>query len=44
LSSEIQQEALNSRIAGLTEAADIVLPEEGQFDFSLIQNLELLED
>jgi len=28
----------------LTEAADITLPEEGAFDFSLIQNLELLED
>ncbi|MEN8842021.1 MAG: peptidylprolyl isomerase [Octadecabacter sp.] len=44
LASEIQQEALNTLINGLTEAAEITLPEEGQFDFSLIQNLELLED
>lgn len=44
LASEIQQGTLNSLIEGLTEAAEITLPEEGQFDFSLIQNLELLED
>ncbi|AKS47674.1 peptidyl-prolyl cis-trans isomerase C [Octadecabacter temperatus] len=44
LASEIQQETLNTLITGLTEAAEVTLPEEGQFDFSLIQNLELLED
>lgn len=44
LASEIQQGTLNTLIEGLTEAAEITLPEEGQFDFSLIQNLELLED
>lgn len=44
LSQEIYQERLNALLAGLTEEADITLPEEGAFDFSLIQNLELLED
>ena len=44
LTTEIQQLALNARIAELTEAADVTLPEDGQFDFSLIQNIELLED
>lgn len=44
LRTEIQQTLLNERIEELTEAADITLPEEGQFDYSQIQNLELLED
>ena len=44
LTTEIQQLALNARIEELTAAAEITLPEEGQFDFSLIQNLDLLED
>ncbi|MBU2992267.1 peptidylprolyl isomerase [Octadecabacter sp. 1_MG-2023] len=44
LTTQIQQEALNARLTELTEAADITLPEEGQFDASMIQNLDLLED
>ncbi|SMX41351.1 peptidylprolyl isomerase [Octadecabacter ascidiaceicola] len=44
LTSEIQQETLNAMITSLTETAEITLPEEGQFDFSILQNLELLED
>ena len=44
LVSEIQQQTLNTMITGLTEAAEITLPEEGQFDFAIIQNLDLLED
>jgi len=44
LTTEIQQLALNARIEELTAAADITLPEDGQFDYSIIQNLELLED
>ncbi|MGJ8610821.1 MAG: peptidylprolyl isomerase [Octadecabacter sp.] len=44
LTTEVQQAALNARIAELTEEAEITLPEEGEFDFSLIQNLDLLED
>jgi peptidyl-prolyl cis-trans isomerase C len=44
LATEIQQKGLNALINTLTEAAEITLPKEGQFDFSLIQNLELLED
>ncbi|MDB4053626.1 peptidylprolyl isomerase [Octadecabacter sp.] len=44
LETEIRQTILNEKLAELTEAADITLPEEGAFDFSLIQNLELLED
>jgi len=43
LISEIQQAALNAKLAELGASAEITLPEEG-FDFSLIQNLELLED
>ena len=44
LSSEIRQENLNTLISDLTEAAEITLPEEGAFDFSIIQDLELLQD
>ena len=44
LTAEIQQLALSARINELTAAADITLPEDGQFDYSLIQSLELLED
>ena len=44
LSTEIQQSALNDKLAELTEAAEITLPQEGEFDYSLIKNLELLED
>lgn len=44
LTSEIQQENLNALLTSLTEAAEITLPEEGQFDFSVIQNLDLLND
>lgn len=44
LTTQIQQEALTAKIAELTESAEITLPEDGAFDFSLIQNLELLED
>ncbi len=42
LVAEIQQMAIETRLAELTDTADLVLPEEGQFDFSVIQNLELL--
>ncbi|MCF2871435.1 peptidylprolyl isomerase [Octadecabacter sp. G9-8] len=44
LATEIQQERLNEKLNALTETADITLPEEDEFDYSLIQNLELLED
>lgn len=44
LSTQIQQDVLNAKITELNEAADITLPEEGQFDYSLIQNLDLLEE
>lgn len=44
LTSEIQQENLNALLTTLTEAAEITLPEEGQFDASVIQNLDLLKD
>jgi len=44
LTTEIQQAELTARITDLTEAAEITLPEEGAFDFAIIQNLELLED
>lgn len=44
LAIDIQQQALDALINSLTESADITLPEEGQFDYTMIQNLELLED
>lgn len=44
LIQQVQQDRLNAKIEELTEGADIVLPEEGSIDFSLIQNLDLLED
>ena len=43
LTTEIQQEILNELLETLTADADITLPEEGAFDFSVIQNLELLD-
>ncbi|MDE0968426.1 MAG: peptidylprolyl isomerase [Octadecabacter sp.] len=44
LTTSIQQQKLDAHIITLTESANITLPEEGQFDFALIQNLQLLED
>ena len=44
LTTNIQQQSLDALIMTLTESANIKLPEEGQFDYSLIQNLQLLED
>ena len=44
LTTEVQQANLNAMVEQLTEGAEITLPEEGQFDFSMIQNLDLLED
>ena len=44
LTTGIQQQGLDALITTLTKTADITLPEEGQFDYTLIQNLELLED
>jgi len=44
LTSEIQEVTLTTKLEELSSAAEITLPEEGQFDFSIIQNLELLED
>ena len=44
LTTDIQQANLNALVEQLSEGVEITLPEEGQFDFSLIQNLELLED
>jgi len=43
LSSEIQQNKLNSLLESLTAEADITLPAEGDFDFSIIQSIELLD-
>ena len=43
LTTEIQQEILNELLETLTADADITLSEEGAFDFSVIQNLELLD-
>ncbi|WP_375279606.1 peptidylprolyl isomerase [Pseudooctadecabacter sp.] len=44
LTGEIQQAELTALISSLTDAAEITLPEEGDFDYSLIQNLDLLEE
>ncbi|MBT8411095.1 MAG: peptidyl-prolyl cis-trans isomerase, partial [Octadecabacter sp.] len=44
LVNDYRQSVLEARIAELSEGAEIILPEEGAFDFSIIQNLELLED
>lgn len=43
LSQGIQQQQLDTLLESLTADADITLPEEGSFDFSLIQNLGLLD-
>ncbi|WP_281981175.1 peptidylprolyl isomerase [Thalassorhabdomicrobium marinisediminis] len=44
LTNEIHQLALNARLEELANAAEITLPEEGEFDASVIQNIDLLED
>jgi peptidyl-prolyl cis-trans isomerase C len=44
LTTELQQQALDARIEELTAGAEITRPEDGQFDFAIIKNLELLED
>ena len=44
LSSEVQQNALNALLESLTAEADITLPAEGDFDYSIIQNIGLLDE
>ena len=43
LTQLVQQENPNALIASLPEAAEITLPEDGAFDYSIIQNIELLD-
>lgn len=43
LTTQLQQEELNALLATLTANADITLPDDEAFDFSLIQNLDLLD-
>jgi peptidyl-prolyl cis-trans isomerase C len=43
LMAELQEAAIQSRLAELTEAADIVTPEEGTIDPELLGDLSLLE-
>ena len=43
LSGQIQEAAIQARLAELTGAADIVKPEAGTFDVNLISNLDLLD-
>lgn len=44
LFAEIQEAAIQEKLTALTEAADVVTPEEGKFDPTLIGNLDLLND
>lgn len=44
LVAQVQQEALDARIAELTIAGEVVLPEDGAFDPALLKDLSLLED
>ncbi len=44
LTTEVQQAELNALLESLTADAEITLPAEGDFDYSLIQNLELLDE
>ena len=43
LLAAVQEEAIQARLAELTEAAEIVTPEEGAFDPELLGDLSLLE-
>jgi peptidyl-prolyl cis-trans isomerase C len=43
LLSEVQEAAIQARLTELTEATDVVRPEEGAFDPELLNNLDLLE-
>ena len=44
LTTAIQQEELNTLLETLAAAADVTLPEDGAFDASIIQNLDLLDN
>ena len=41
---ELQEAAIQERLAELTDAAEIVQPEDGAFDPAVLGNLELLDD
>ncbi len=41
---EVQEAAIQARLAELTEASEITRPEEGAFDPSLLSNLDLLDE
>ncbi|MEL6570549.1 MAG: peptidylprolyl isomerase [Pseudomonadota bacterium] len=43
LLSEVQEAAIQSKLAELTAQTDVVRPEDGAFDPELLQNLDLLE-
>jgi len=43
LTSQIQQEQLTALIASLADQADITRPQDGAFDPTILQNLELLD-
>lgn len=44
LAAQIQEQALTSELETLTEAAEIVMPEEGAFDPAILRDLTLLEE
>ena len=43
LGAELQEAAVSARLEELAAAQTIVMPEEGQFDPELINNVELLD-
>jgi peptidyl-prolyl cis-trans isomerase C len=44
LVAQIQQAAVEAKLAELTEAAEIVMPEQGAFDPTVLKNLDLLAE
>ena len=44
IAGEIQQQAIEARLAELEAAAEITLPEAGAFDPTLLTNTDLLEN
>ncbi len=42
--AELQEAAIQEQLTALTDAAEVVMPEDGAFDPALIGNLELLDD
>ena len=44
LFGQVQEAAIQARLTDLTDAATVVMPEDGEFDPTLISNIDLLDN